>query len=156
MGLKLKFVVFIILLLFVFPQQARAGEREFIACFQTQDGLNLLTYQDLYFEGEFSIRERAWVLFYNLLCMGRSEFVPSGVELLGVTLVKGELVINVSSHIKNYGGVYNEKHLLAQLVLTGLELRGVDAVTLLIEGEPGILPEGSVINRMNEWDELMD
>jgi len=156
MSFKLKLLALIILLLFIFPQRARAGEREFIVRFETQNGVSLLTYEDLSFVGEFSQRERAWVIFYNLLCMDRSEFVPKDVELLGVTLVGDELVINVSPHIKNYGGIYNEKHLLTQIVLTGLELCGVEAVTLLIDGEPGVLPEGSPIERIDEWAELMD
>ena len=156
MGLKLKLLAIIILLIFIFPLRARAGERELIAHFETRNGISLLHYEDLYFKGNFSISERAWVIFYNLLCMGRSRFVPVGVELLGVSLIQNELVINVSSHIKNYGGTYNEKHLRALIVLTGLELSGVDAVTLLIDGEPGVLPEGGAITGIDEWYELMD
>jgi len=156
MSFKLKLIAIIILTLFAFPQSVKASDREIIALFETHDGINLLVYEDLYFVGEFSQRERAWVVFYNLLCMDKSAFVPSGVQLLGVFLVQQELVINVSSHIKNYGGIYNEKHLRAQIVLTGLELSGIEAVTLLIDGEPAMLPEGLEINRVNEWDELMD
>lgn len=156
MSFKLKLLAIILLLIFIFPLKARANEHEWIVRFETSNGMSLLVYEDLYFVGEFSLSERAWVIFYNLLCMGRSEFVPPGVKLLGVSLVQNELIINVSPHIKNYGGLYNEKHLRAQIILTGLELRGVDAVTLLIDGEPGVLPEGSEINRMNEWDELLD
>ena len=156
MGLKLKLLAIIILLIFVFPLRARAYERELIAHFETRGGITQLVYDDLYFKGEFSVRERAWVIFYNLLCMGRSKFVPHGVELLGVSLIQNELIINVSSHIKNYGGLYNEKHLRALIVLTGLELSGVDAVTMLIDGEPGVLPEGGAISQIDEWYELMD
>ena len=147
MGLKLKLLAIVLLLIFIFPIRARACGQESIARFETQGNISRLTYEDLFFTGEFTTRERAWVIFYNLLCMGRSEFVPQGVELLGVTLVQGELVVNVSSHIKNYGGTYNEEHLHAQLVLSGLGICGVDAVTLLIDGEPGVLPEGMTINQ---------
>lgn len=155
MAMKLKVLALILLLIFIFPQKARAGEREFIARFRTDDGMSMLTYEELDFIGVFSEKERAWVVFHNLLCSGKSEFVPQGVRLLSVNIVGGELIVNVSDQIRNYGGIYNEKHLRAQIVLTGLELRSADTVTLLINGEPAVLPEGSTINRVSEWDELM-
>jgi len=148
---KLTLLAFIILLLFAFPQRARADcGREYIVRFETRNGISRLIHEELYFMGDFSDRERAWIIFYNLLCMERSEFVPPGVRLLGVWIEHGELIVNVSDEIKNYGGTYNEMRLRTQIVLTGLEMRGVNAVTLLIEGEPGILPEGSTIYRVDD------
>jgi hypothetical protein len=153
MKLKLTLLALTILLIFVFPQRALAIDgREVIVRFETQDGVSRLVYDELYFTGKFSDRERAWAVFYNLLCMGGCGFVPEGVRLLGVTLALDELIINVSAEINNYGGTCNEKHLLAQIVLTGLKQRGVDAVTLLIEGEPAVLPEGSAVYRLTALD----
>ncbi len=152
---RLKLAVVVIILIFIFPQKVKAAEAGLVIKFKTENGIIKTEYEEIKILGNFTPNERAYLIFCNLF-LPENEFVPEGTRLLSTMIICDTLYVNVSSEIKNYGGIYYEKHLMAQIVRTGLEINGVDKVTLLIDGEISLLNEGSLLYKATKYEELMD
>jgi hypothetical protein len=68
-----------------------------------------------------------------------------GVKLRGIKLDDETLVLNVSREIMNYGGNANEQALINYLLEAASNVKGINCLTLLVEGELVPLPEGRVV-----------
>ena len=73
--------------------------------------------------------------------------VPQGVEVLSIEMADGLLTVDVSEDILGYGGSAFERALVAQLKQIASDIPGADSLTLLIEGEEGLLVQGTAIYR---------
>lgn len=92
--------------------------------------------------------EIAFTIFENYFKTKNSN----NVAVLDTNIIKGVLHLNVSKEISNYGGATNEINLVNSLVRTAVEIKGIEELTLLIEGEEGYLPEGSIIKNESNWE----
>ncbi|MDN5331756.1 MAG: germination protein [Tepidanaerobacteraceae bacterium] len=79
--------------------------------------------------------------------MGLSSVIPVDTKVLGVSQNGSEVIANFSREIEGYGGgVENEQVLVNTIILTLSEFPGVERVTLQVEGESGVLPEGTMLD----------
>ncbi|MCG0275979.1 MAG: GerMN domain-containing protein [Thermosediminibacteraceae bacterium] len=79
--------------------------------------------------------------------MGLSSVIPSDTKVLGISQNGNEVIVNFSKEIEGYGGgVETEQALVNAIVLTLTEFPGVEKVTLQVEGESGVLPEGTMLD----------
>ncbi|HOP99817.1 MAG TPA: GerMN domain-containing protein [Acetivibrio clariflavus] len=72
--------------------------------------------------------------------------MPENVELIGSKVDDKVLTLDFSKEIKNYGGNSREEGLLKQILYTMKQIKGVEKVEILIEGEKDDLPEGTDIS----------
>ena len=61
--------------------------------------------------------------------------LPTGTQLLGLTIGDGMARVDLSEEIEDVGGTFGETAVLAQLVFTLTQFETVDEVVLMIEGE---------------------
>jgi germination protein M len=79
--------------------------------------------------------------------MGLSAVIPPDTKVLNVSRYGNEVIANFSKEIEGYGGgVEIEQALVNTIVLTLYEFPGVEKVTLQVEGESGVLPEGTMLD----------
>lgn len=79
--------------------------------------------------------------------MGLSSVIPADTKVLNVSQNGNEVIANFSREIEGYGGgVEIEQALVNTIVLTLSEFPGVEKVTLQVEGESGVLPEGTMLD----------
>ena len=74
--------------------------------------------------------------------------VPDNVEVLGVSLTDGLLVLDVCEAILDYNGSAFEVALLAQLVKVASAIPFVERLTLKINGIPQTLAKGTEVYAM--------
>src|SRR5680860_1557771 len=67
---------------------------------------------------------------------GLTRVVPDGTRLLDVTISDGLLTVDLSGELATSGGSAEELALRNQLAETGLQFDSVDAVRLLVDGQP--------------------
>ncbi|MDQ3218213.1 MAG: GerMN domain-containing protein [Actinomycetota bacterium] len=67
--------------------------------------------------------------------VGAISAVPSGTKLLGVRRAGSVLNVDVSSEFESGGGSLSIQLRVAQVIYTGTQFEGIDAVRILIEGE---------------------
>lgn len=79
--------------------------------------------------------------------MGLTSVLPADTKVISLTQSGGEVIVNFSKEIEGYGGgVESEQALVDSIVLTLSEFPGVEKVTLQVEGESGVLPEGTMLD----------
>lgn len=85
-------------------------------------------------------------VFEQLFAKQGAYCMPSDVKVLGVSLWKKRLILNVSKDICSYGGgsAY-EYALVSQIMKTALALEFVDSFELVIENGTLSLPEGTIL-----------
>lgn len=138
------------LFMFIFPQSIKADTVTRLYYFSYgADGQEYLGYTEFKFYSEFLPEEKAFVMFYTLFeNYSDYYFVPSGVRIITVHELEGNLYLNVSGDIQDYSmGSSYEIRLAAQIVKTALSIDGIDTITLLIHGFEDYLPKGSSIER---------
>ena len=67
--------------------------------------------------------------------VGATSAIPDGTELLGVRRDGSVLEVDVSSRFESGGGSLSMQMRLAQLIYTGTQFVGIEAVRILIDGE---------------------
>ena len=67
--------------------------------------------------------------------VGEISAVPSGTKLLGVKREGSVLRVDVSSEFESGGGSLSMQLRVAQVIYTGTQFEGIDAVRILVEGE---------------------
>ena len=67
---------------------------------------------------------------------GDTSAIPDGTELLGVSREDSVLNVDVSSRFESEGGNLSMPLRVAQIVYTATQFGGIDAVRILIDGEP--------------------
>lgn len=97
--------------------------------------------------GSFTDEQIAFMIFSNLFEPSGKDalpFISEGTKLLSVKIYKEHLIIDVSRQITDYGGgTAFEQALVNTLVQNARQLSGISTVSLLIEGKPEYLPEGT-------------
>ncbi len=102
------------------------------------------------------LSDAAFAVFERFFADEDISFKPDGVRVIGTDVRDGHLTLNVSSDINQYGGAYYEVALKSQIIRTALNIDGVDAITLLIDGGVRTLAEGSVIRAETAWKNLSE
>ncbi|MDR2903181.1 MAG: GerMN domain-containing protein [Clostridiales bacterium] len=100
------------------------------------------------FYGNFTDTQKASILYENLFDHtdpDKISFVPEGTMLLGLEIEGDVLILNVSGDIKKYGGTAYETALLKQIGLNALNFPGVKRLTLMIDSNYQLLPEGKFV-----------
>jgi germination protein M len=69
--------------------------------------------------------------------------LPENAELHGSSLHEGVLTLDFGQEIKDYGGTSRENLILEQILFSMTGIEGVDRISILIEGEKAVLPEGT-------------
>jgi germination protein M len=78
---------------------------------------------------------------------GLSSAIPPETQVLDVRQEGPEVIVNLSKEVEGYGGgIDSEQALVNSIVLTATQFSGVEKVSLLVEGETGVLPEGTVLD----------
>jgi germination protein M len=87
-----------------------------------------------------------------------SSTVPAGTQLLGVSIADGVATVDLSEEFESGGGSASVLGRLAQLVYTLTQFPTVDAVELLIEGEPAspFSSEGVIIDEPLTREDFLD
>ena len=67
--------------------------------------------------------------------VGATSAIPDGTELLGVAREGSVLEVDVSSRFESGGGSLSTQLRVAQVVYTGTQFEGIEAVRILIDGE---------------------
>jgi hypothetical protein len=67
--------------------------------------------------------------------VGAATAIPEGTELLGVSREDSVLMVDLSSDFESGGGSLSMQLRVGQVVYTGTQFEGIDAVRILIEGE---------------------
>ncbi len=149
--MKLKIKLFLVLLLIAFPQTAHADTTHNVYYLESDVlGNDIMTCKPYEFEGDFSDRDIAYILFYNLFDKS-PNYIPEGTHLLDVSLLDHQLVLNVSHEMLSYGGgCYYETCLIKQILCTAFDIEGVNDVTLLVDGSLCYFPEGSLIYKVTD------
>lgn len=79
--------------------------------------------------------------------MGLMPILPAQTKVLGVTSQGPEVVVDFSKDIEYYGGGVELEHaLINSVVLTVSEFSGVEKVSIQVEGEAVVLPEGTSLD----------
>lgn len=142
----------VILLLCVFPEKIRASnDFESVDLYYyafKENGEVYFDAESFCFYGSFTEEQKAFIIFENLLnhtVKGKISFVPEGTKLLDLKISGDILVLNVSEEFRQYGGTAYENALLKQLALNAMNFKGVKRLTLMIDGNYELLPEGKFI-----------
>ncbi len=151
MSIKIKAILLIIIIIFLFPQKVKA-EKGYVSYINfDENGNEIWATNELDLENNLSKEEISTKIFENLLNDKNEMFIPEGTKLLTLVINDGHLVLNVSDEIKNYGGCYYELCLKKQIIKTALSIPNINKVTLLIENSVEYLPEGSFIVNETSW-----
>ncbi|MGB9976018.1 GerMN domain-containing protein [Thermovenabulum sp.] len=79
--------------------------------------------------------------------MGLSSVIPKETKVLSVEKKDNEVIANFSKELENFGGgLENEQAVVNSIVLTLTSFKGVDRVTIQVEGEKTVLSEGTVLD----------
>ncbi|PKM94062.1 MAG: hypothetical protein CVU84_11380 [Firmicutes bacterium HGW-Firmicutes-1] len=87
---------------------------------------------------------------YQLLMLGNKQedcFIPEGSKLNKVIVLDGELLLDFSEELLNYGGNMWEEQLVALILDTAFSFEKIQYVTVTINGEVKNFVEGTTINR---------
>ncbi len=91
------------------------------------------------------------LLFENLKNQG---VIRSDSELLGVSKINDEIIINVNESFIYIGGTYREREVINKFVKIGLSEPNIKYVTILVNGEISDTSEGISIYKLSEPYEL--
>lgn len=82
-------------------------------------------------------------------------FIPNNVNINMVILIEGELYIDFSKEILNYGGNTWEESLVNQILAVLFQFEDIYSITFLIDGKKENLVEGTIINSYTriKWKE---
>lgn len=145
----MKFVrtIFIVLLiLYIVPRVVHAEEKGHIYFYKEVENSEELEElkEEIYFESEFTMNEKARTLFDALVYNEEEEitFVPEGTDVIWVNFCDGRLIINLNKDAENCGGNYNQQLFVNQIVKTAYSLEEIRSIMLYIEGKESNLPEG--------------
>jgi len=145
--MKLFIVLFILILLFAFPQSVGADSTKLdkltIFYFDADENIS---YYNIIIPAWLTIENRALVVFKQVF--DKTVFVPQGVKVLDVFFHNeyAHLVINLSAEILNYGGTYFEYRLVTKLLMNASGIRGVGYFSIMIDGQWRYLPEGTKLH----------
>lgn len=86
------------------------------------------------------------------------SFIPEGVTITNILYINGELDVEVSEDILNYGGTAREISMVDQILATVFSYDEVNTFTLYIEEEREYLVEGMSINKYtrDKWKERIE
>ncbi len=145
--MAIRIALIITALIFIFPQKVQANNSaQRLYFYSISEGEDCLEYAELNFTEDHTASQRAYALFGLLFSEPYNSYLPDDTRIIAANLVENTLIINVSDEILNYGGSYNERRVKELLLTNAFGIKGVDFVTLQIEGECGILPEGTIIH----------
>jgi len=149
-NLKLLIVLLTVLAIYAFPQEVHAEHELFFYYVQYDNNGEAVWKKTAVTVGpEPSLDRRAFALFKAFFTSELPSSVPGGTRLLQAYVIEGELFLNVSEEILQYGGTYNETIIKEQIFRTARELDGADTITLLIEGWETPLTEGTLISHVS-------
>lgn len=85
----------------------------------------------------------------------KHTFIPNDVNVNMVILMEGELFIDFSKEILNYGGNTWEEGLVNQILAVLFQFEDISCITFLIDGKKENLVEGTIINSYTriKWKE---
>lgn len=154
MRLKFKIAIAMLALIFIFPMKTDADDKYnlFYYSADSQENENLNLYENV-FCGSFTVDEKIYILLSNIIDNDKLEvnYIPEDTKLLWVKSKKnGQIIVNFSSEIKNYGGSHYEEHMLKQLLSTVFEVEEVSEVTFLIDERLDCFTEGSIIYKYSK------
>lgn len=101
--------------------------------------------EKVYINKNLNLEGQIYKLFTKFFNNPKNIYSPKDVQVLDVTLIDDLLLINVSREIMNHGGNFYTNALKKQIVRTALSIEQVNRVTLCIESETYLLPEGIAI-----------
>jgi spore germination protein GerM len=146
--LKIKLVLIILGLIFLFPQTIRADKADIYYYTIHDDGS--LTWQTKHIDIAHTkdLNYKSFQIFKEFF-NSSNPFIISDAKLLSSIIDRntGELVLDISSGINDYGGNYYEAILINQILKTAFAIDEVKSVTLLIEGKQSELSEGRIISK---------
>ncbi len=147
MKLKIFIIAVTLFLIFAFPEKVKADTGNiFYLTFNEYDEENF-SVVNINFEDNLNEAQKAELIFTEMLNNEKVTFVPENTKLLSTYFKNGHLILNLSPEIMNYGGNYYEECLIKQFTKTALDIPGVNALTLLIDGKLTYLPEGTIVYR---------
>ncbi|MDR1532448.1 MAG: GerMN domain-containing protein [Clostridiales bacterium] len=145
MKLKLQLLLLAGLLIFTFPQKAGAESVYLINYLAfDENGREYWTTGEVYTEAIDS-GQIAYSVFSAMFGGENTYCIPAGVTVLGTEIREGNLFLDLSAEILDYGGSFYEERLKAQLISTALGLPGVASLSLLVNGRRAGLSEGGEI-----------
>lgn len=71
--------------------------------------------------------------------------LPQGTRVNKSSVLGNTLILDFNSNFKNYGGTAREDAILKQLQYSMKQIKGIERIKILIEGEEAILPEGTEV-----------
>jgi len=79
--------------------------------------------------------------------MGLVSVLPQDTKVLEVNQKGSEVAVNFSKEVEGYGGGLDvEQALVNSVVLTVSQFPGIEKVSLQVEGDTGVLPEGTILD----------
>ena len=147
----------LLLLIFIFPQTVFADELDYLEVFHhvadADNNISLTSYI-IKIPTWLTTENRALVVFtevFNNIDPDKMIFAPHGVAVLDVFFFSeySHLVVNLSAEIMMYGGTYFEYRLVEKLLANATAMPDVAHFTVLVDGQPTYLPEGTRINAVN-------
>jgi spore germination protein GerM len=137
--------------------EAYGQETNYIASWRYNEANEVEYYmKEIVFVSKFTKQEKLMLIFdnfFNRCDNNEISFVPKGTKLKNVKLYDGHLDVDVSEHIKAYGGgTAWEQALMEGLLLTAFVIDDVTDVTLYIEGQVEYLPEGTMLSKYRKED----
>ncbi len=91
------------------------------------------------------------LLFENLK---NQKIISSSSQLLSVTIVDNEVVLNVNESFIYIGGTYKEQEVVNKFIQLGLSQPKIKYVTILVDGEISETSEGINLYKLSKLFEL--
>ena len=151
--MKILFALFLLFLIFVFPQNIGAQELTRLQIFFyeiDEEGEEALNYYHITIPARLSVEHRALVIFseiFDNFNPGKMIYVPPDVRILDIFFHAeyAHLILNLSADILNYGGTHFEYRLINKLLINAAGIEEVGYFSVWIDGQRRYFPEGTEI-----------
>jgi spore germination protein GerM len=108
-------------------------------------------YEQVYVGRQKEVKELFETIFRDL-SKEEESLIPKDTKLLDFKLEKGNLLLNFSKEIKNYGGNLTEQWMVYRILSAGFSIPKVESITVFIEGKKDYFPEGTIIDAYQRED----
>lgn len=154
---KTRLAIIVMLLIYNFQTNVFACENIWEVSFLAFDseGESYWISESVVFDSSLSKEEKTKYIFTRLFEGDSKQNIytfPKGIDIYSVLFKDDLLIINISGNILYYNqGSYYETILKNKIVRTALNIKNINKVTLLIEGDIGQLRKGSMIYRVSHY-----
>lgn len=129
-------ILAVILIIFTFPQKVKANPLESVNVFyyETLDGKEVLNVYKIQLYGRFTQKQKAFIVYSNLLenyVKGKIPFTPEGLKLNDVEFEENIMILNVSGDVRQYEiGSQEERLLMWQLIVNAWQFSKIDRLSI--------------------------